>query len=185
MGLHIDRHEPEGTLFGFACRVDFAFSAAIFVSISPAVQFPPALSVAGTQQSQHGQHSFFPPRKSQRGDSATMKLPMTNRIPGGRETQKIPRQAAVFKCKQAGRVAEFQATSATRPAEIHMPMTAAATIPNVNNHWKIPVPLPRCDALKHSAKYSGMTTPDQTRADALQQAGRPKNQGANIRVRAQ
>src|SRR5580658_2918084 len=35
----------------------------------------------------------LPERCSQRGDSATMKLPMTNRIPGGSDTQKMLRHA--------------------------------------------------------------------------------------------
>src|SRR5208282_1682387 len=37
--------------------------------------------------------SFFPLRKSQRGDSPTKKLPITKRIPGGSDTQKMPRHA--------------------------------------------------------------------------------------------
>src|ERR1019366_9120710 len=37
--------------------------------------------------------SVFPLRNSQRGDSETMKPPMTNKIPGGSDTQKIPRHA--------------------------------------------------------------------------------------------
>src|ERR1035441_10000966 len=37
--------------------------------------------------------SFFPRRNSQRGDSETRKPPMTNKIPGGSDTQKMLRQA--------------------------------------------------------------------------------------------
>ena len=49
---------------------------------------------ARAQQAAVRAASGLPRRKSQRGDSATMKLPMTNRIPGGADTQKMPRQAA-------------------------------------------------------------------------------------------
>src|SRR6516162_2970897 len=40
-----------------------------------------------------------------------------------------------------------------------MPTSAAHTIPNVNNHWNTPVPFPRSVAARHSARYSGTTTP--------------------------
>src|SRR5256885_5530097 len=45
--------------------------------------------------------SLFPRLRSQRGDSDNNKLPITNRIPGGRDTQKIPRHAEFLNAKIA------------------------------------------------------------------------------------
>src|SRR5438067_11480855 len=54
-----------------------------------------------------------PWRNSQRGDSDTMKLPSTNRIPGGSETQKIRRHAWSLKAKPVAALVDA-VTSATR-----------------------------------------------------------------------
>jgi hypothetical protein len=87
---------------------------------------------------------------SHRGDSVTMKLPMTNTIPGGSDTQKMLRHAVSLKAmRRAG--SPSLATSATRKLK-YMPMNAAETMPSVRSHWKIPVPLPRLEAPRHSAR---------------------------------
>ena len=86
-----------------------------------------------------------------------MKLPITNRMPGGSDTQKMLRQAVSLKAKILSASASLL-TSSTRMLK-YMPMTAAATMPRVSSHWKIPVPLPRLEAARHSAKYNGTTTP--------------------------
>ena len=57
--------------------------------------------------------SFLPRRKSQRGDSATIRLPITNKMPGGNETQKIPRQTSFLKSKSIA-ASPSLATCATR-----------------------------------------------------------------------
>src|SRR5205823_7146788 len=54
-----------------------------------------------------------PWRNSQRGDSDTMKLPSTNRIPGGSEAQKIRRHAWSSKAKTVAALVDA-VTSATR-----------------------------------------------------------------------
>ena len=51
----------------------------------------------------------------------------------------------------------------------YMAISAAATMPSVSSHWKMPVPLPRVDALRHSARYSGTTTPIRPALMPLQQ----------------
>ena len=86
-----------------------------------------------------------------------MRLPITNKMPGGRETQKMLRQAVSLKANSLAASPSF-ATSSTRMLK-NMPTRAAVTMPSVSSHWKIPVPLPRFDAARHSAKYSGTTTP--------------------------
>ena len=50
------------------------------------------------------------------------------------------------------------ATSSTRMLK-YMPTRAADTMPSVSSHWNMAVPFPRLAADKHSAKYSGTTTP--------------------------
>ncbi len=59
---------------------------AVFVAIA-------ALFVGRERSSAAYALSFLPRRKSHRGDSLTMRLPMTKRSPGGSETQKMLRQA--------------------------------------------------------------------------------------------
>jgi hypothetical protein len=46
--------------------------------------------IESLERSRAGGAAFFPFfRASQRGDSSRKRLPMTNRMPGGRETQKM------------------------------------------------------------------------------------------------
>src|ERR1700722_11022907 len=94
--------------------------------------------------------SFLPRRYNQRGDSATIKLPITNKMPGGNDTQKILRQALSLNAKRRA-TSPSLVTSSHRMLK-NMPTTAAATIPSVSSHWKIPVPLPRLEAERHSAR---------------------------------
>jgi hypothetical protein len=79
-----------------------------------------------------------------------MKLPITNKMPGGSETQKMLRHAVSLKAKSRAGSWSF-ATSSTRKLK-NIATTAAVKMPSVNSHWKMPVPLPRLDADKHSAR---------------------------------
>src|SRR5208283_2556411 len=120
----------------------FAFSAAVACSIS--ASSTSACWLVRERRSAAYAASRLPRRNSQRGDSDTMKLPITNKMPGGSETQKMLRQAVSLKAKSLAESPSL-ATSSTRKLK-YMPTTAAATMPSVSNHWKMPVPLPRLDA---------------------------------------
>ena len=76
--------------------------------------------------------SFWPRRNNHRGDSATIRLPMTKRMPGGNETQKMLRQAASLKARILSASASFD-TCSTRKLK-NIPMSAAATMPRVKSH---------------------------------------------------
>ena len=102
-----------------------------------------------------------------------MKLPMTNKIPGGNETQKMLRQAVSLNANSLSGIAEFWPLHQHAMLK-YRPMTAAATIPSVSSHWKMPVPLPRLDALKTFGEIKRNDDADQSGADALQQPA--KNQ---------
>src|SRR6266852_3556578 len=75
----------------------FAFSAADTSSISRSSIF--ACSAVRERKSAMRAASFLPRRNNHLGDSATKKLPMTNNTPGGRETQKMLRQAVPLKAR--------------------------------------------------------------------------------------
>ena len=63
-----------------------------------------------------------------------------------------------------------------------MAIRAAATMPAVKSHWKMPVPLPRLSALRHSARYSGTTTP--IRPALMPWSSRPVSSGTKPAARA-
>ncbi len=50
-----------------------------------------------------------------------------------------------------------------------MPMTAAATMPSVSSHWKIPVPLPRMGSRQTLCEIERDYDADESAADALQE----------------
>src|SRR5579863_4784547 len=77
--------------------VDLFFSARLVCCIS--LSSRSACAVERERRRAAYAASCFPRRSSQRGDSATIKLPITNKIPGGRETQKMPRHAVFLKSK--------------------------------------------------------------------------------------
>src|SRR6516164_6937310 len=77
--------------FMFAPAELFAFSADESSSISRSSHC--ACSALRERKSAFNAASFLPPRNSHRGDSATKKLPITNKMPGGSETQKMLRHA--------------------------------------------------------------------------------------------
>ena len=75
---------------------------------------------------------------------------MTKRTPGGRDTQKMLRHAVSLNARSRAASPSF-ATCPTRMLK-YIPIAAAATMPSVRSHWKMPVPLPRLDAPRHSAR---------------------------------
>ena len=76
--------------------------------------------------------SFLPRRNSQRGDSDTIKLPITNRMPGGSDTQKMPRHALSLKANSLA-ASPSLATCSTRMLK-YIPTIAAVTMPSVSSH---------------------------------------------------
>src|SRR5271168_2194694 len=68
------------------------FSAAAVCSIS--ANSTSACSFVRERSSAAYAASLFPRRNNHRGDSDTIRLPITNKIPGGSDTQKMLRQAA-------------------------------------------------------------------------------------------
>src|SRR5271154_1359793 len=56
-----------------------------------------ACSVERERRSEARAASFLPRRKSQRGDSATAKLPKVKKMPGSNETQRMLRHAVFLK----------------------------------------------------------------------------------------
>src|SRR5258708_32545050 len=68
----------------------FAFSAAALCSISATSTF--ACSSVRERKSAAYAASLFARRNSQRGDSHTMRLPITNKRPDGTHTQQVQRQ---------------------------------------------------------------------------------------------
>src|SRR5580700_384770 len=108
----------------------FTFSVAAVSSIS--FNSVSACSSVRERRSAASAASFLPLRNSQRGDSATMKLPMTNKMPGGRETQKMLRQAVSLNANNLS-ASPSLATASTRLLKYN-PMTAAATMPKVSSH---------------------------------------------------
>src|ERR1700682_5533447 len=73
----------------------FAFSAAAVCFISAYSTF--ACWSVRARKSAAEAESLFPRQNSQRGDSDTMRLPITNKRPGGSDTQKMLRQAVSLK----------------------------------------------------------------------------------------
>ena len=98
-----------------ACAPDaLAFSAAAVSSIS--FSSISACSSLRERSKETRAASFLPRRKSQRGDSATRKLPMTNGMPGGSDTQKMLRQAVSWNANSRA-ASPSLATAATRKLE--------------------------------------------------------------------
>src|SRR5271166_6149864 len=97
--------------FIFPPAVDFVISAVEIPSISASSDR--AWSVERERRSAFNAASFLPRWNNHRGDSATRKLPTTNRIPGGKDTQKILRHAASLYANSFAASPSF-ATSSTR-----------------------------------------------------------------------
>src|SRR5580692_2207666 len=118
---------PEALLFP---EEVFVFSAAADCSISASSRL--ACSPVRERSRAAYAASFCPRRNSQRGDSDTTRLPSTNKIPGGSETQKILRHAVSLKAKSLAGSPRL-ATSWTRKLK-YMPTTAAVTMPRGSSH---------------------------------------------------
>ena len=86
-----------------------------------------------------------------------MKLPMTNRIPGGSDTQKMLRQAVSLNANSLAGVAQF-GDFVHADAEIHADDRCRDDAQR-EQPLENAVPLPRLAAPRHSARYSGTTTP--------------------------
>src|SRR5215475_10593240 len=92
-GMTYLRHRRDSLTVPPAEFFDFSAEAAACISCSSRS----ACFVVRERSRAAYAESFLPRASSQRGDSASRKLPITNRIPGGRETQKMPRQAEFLK----------------------------------------------------------------------------------------
>ena len=126
------------------------------------------LGACASAAARRGRRPSGPRRKSQRGDSATSRLPITNRRPGGSETQKMLRQAVSLKASSWPASPSF-ATSSTRmlkympisrgghDAERQQPLENAGALAAVR----------RTQALREIERDDHA---DQPGADALQQA---------------
>src|SRR5271170_4076790 len=99
----------------------FAFSAAAVCSISTSSVL--ACSLFRERRRAAYAASRFPRRNSQRGDSDTIRLPITKRIPGGSETQKMLRQAVSLKANSFAGSPSFVTASTLKLK--YMPTTAA------------------------------------------------------------